>query len=409
MHVGTCIPFMNHARVDDHELVKGELALGDLAEPLGFDSLWCFEHHFTSYMLSPNPLQILTYFAGRTKRIQLGTMVVVLPWHHPGAGRRGDAAARPFLARPDTAGRGARDRQDRVRAAGRGSGREQGAVDRAHPLPDVDARERHLRVRRRARPPAEGAASAAARSSRSATASSSAPDRPRRRRCAPSSASACSSSRRRRPRRTSRTSTAYRDAYERIGADGSGADLPGHVLRGRGSRPRARRRPPSVRPPLRRDHRPLRVPRDPLRERQEQQGLRRAAEADLDARRREGLEGPDVPDESRWARRSRCATRSSTSARCSAPTTSWAALATARCRWPRPSAISACSPRRCCPISSPNDRSTRGAAHASRLRCDVPESRTRAHGSRGLPRGDPARASRRAARLRLGVELPSTT
>src|SRR5262245_52228380 len=63
--------------------MKGELALGDLAEPLGFDSLWCFEHHFSSYMLSPNPLQILTYFAGRTKRIQLGTMVVVLPWHHP--------------------------------------------------------------------------------------------------------------------------------------------------------------------------------------------------------------------------------------------------------------------------------------------------------------------------------------
>lgn len=83
MHVGMCIPFMNHAGVDDHELMKGELALGDLAEPLGFDSLWCFEHHFTSYMLSPNPLQTLTYFAGRTRRIQLGTMVVVLPWHHP--------------------------------------------------------------------------------------------------------------------------------------------------------------------------------------------------------------------------------------------------------------------------------------------------------------------------------------
>lgn len=83
MHVGMCIPFMNHARADDHELLKGELAMGDLAEPLGFDSLWCFEHHFTSYMLSPNPLQTLSYFAGRTQRIQLGTMVVVLPWHHP--------------------------------------------------------------------------------------------------------------------------------------------------------------------------------------------------------------------------------------------------------------------------------------------------------------------------------------
>jgi alkanesulfonate monooxygenase SsuD/methylene tetrahydromethanopterin reductase-like flavin-dependent oxidoreductase (luciferase family) len=83
MHVGACFPFMNHAGVDDHELMKGELALGDLAEPLGFDSLWCFEHHFSSYMLSPNPIQILTYFAARTRKIQLGTMVVVLPWHNP--------------------------------------------------------------------------------------------------------------------------------------------------------------------------------------------------------------------------------------------------------------------------------------------------------------------------------------
>ena len=34
--------------------------------------------------------------------------------------------------------------------------------------------------------------------------------------------------------------TAYRDAYERVGRRGSGADLPGHVLRGRGPRARAK-------------------------------------------------------------------------------------------------------------------------------------------------------------------------
>ena len=31
----------------------------------------------------PNPIQLLTFFAGATKRIDVGTMVVVLPWHHP--------------------------------------------------------------------------------------------------------------------------------------------------------------------------------------------------------------------------------------------------------------------------------------------------------------------------------------
>src|SRR5205823_14604422 len=51
--------------------------------PLGFDSIWGVEHHFTDYTMCPDVLQYLTYFAGRTKHIQLGSMVVVLPWHNP--------------------------------------------------------------------------------------------------------------------------------------------------------------------------------------------------------------------------------------------------------------------------------------------------------------------------------------
>ena len=59
------------------------MALGDLAEPLGFDSLFALEHHFTGYAMSPSPTQLLSYYAGRTKRITLGTAVIVLPWHDP--------------------------------------------------------------------------------------------------------------------------------------------------------------------------------------------------------------------------------------------------------------------------------------------------------------------------------------
>jgi alkanesulfonate monooxygenase SsuD/methylene tetrahydromethanopterin reductase-like flavin-dependent oxidoreductase (luciferase family) len=57
--------------------------LADLAEPLGFDSIWGVEHHFTDYTMCPDVLQFLTYMAGRTARIRLGSMVVVLPWHDP--------------------------------------------------------------------------------------------------------------------------------------------------------------------------------------------------------------------------------------------------------------------------------------------------------------------------------------
>src|SRR2546428_13014280 len=59
------------------------MALGDPAEPLGFDSLFALEHHFTGYAMSPAPTQLLAYYAGRTKRITLGTAVIALPWHDP--------------------------------------------------------------------------------------------------------------------------------------------------------------------------------------------------------------------------------------------------------------------------------------------------------------------------------------
>jgi alkanesulfonate monooxygenase SsuD/methylene tetrahydromethanopterin reductase-like flavin-dependent oxidoreductase (luciferase family) len=67
----------------DAEVFAEHMALGDLAEPLGFDSLWALEHHFTGYAMSPSPTQLLSYYAGRTKRVTLGTCVIVLPWHDP--------------------------------------------------------------------------------------------------------------------------------------------------------------------------------------------------------------------------------------------------------------------------------------------------------------------------------------
>jgi alkanesulfonate monooxygenase SsuD/methylene tetrahydromethanopterin reductase-like flavin-dependent oxidoreductase (luciferase family) len=67
----------------DADEVLGAMALGHLAEPLGFDGIWAPEHFGTPYGMSPNPLQLLAYFAGRTERISLGTMVLVLPWWNP--------------------------------------------------------------------------------------------------------------------------------------------------------------------------------------------------------------------------------------------------------------------------------------------------------------------------------------
>ena len=84
MHVGMATVFQNpHQSRSDHEVYRNELRLADLAEPLGFESIWGVEHHFTDYTMCPDVLQFLTYMAGRTTRAQLGSMVVVLPWHDP--------------------------------------------------------------------------------------------------------------------------------------------------------------------------------------------------------------------------------------------------------------------------------------------------------------------------------------
>lgn len=84
MHVGMALNFQNlHDKLDDREVYEKELAFGVEAEGLGFESLWCVEHHFTDYILCPNVLQQLTYFAAKTSTIELGSAVVVLPWHNP--------------------------------------------------------------------------------------------------------------------------------------------------------------------------------------------------------------------------------------------------------------------------------------------------------------------------------------
>ena len=67
----------------DREVFLEELNLARIADETDFDTVWTIEHHFTPYTMVTNPLQYLSYVAGITERVDLGTMVVVLPWHNP--------------------------------------------------------------------------------------------------------------------------------------------------------------------------------------------------------------------------------------------------------------------------------------------------------------------------------------
>jgi len=84
MHVGMSTIFQNtHRHTSDRDVYKHDVALAELAEPLGFESVWTVEHHFTDYTMSPDPCQFLTWMAAKTQRAKLGSMVIVLPWHDP--------------------------------------------------------------------------------------------------------------------------------------------------------------------------------------------------------------------------------------------------------------------------------------------------------------------------------------
>ena len=64
MDVGLLAIFQNYqGRIDDADMVQGELRLAVLAEPLGFDTFWPTEHHFTDYSASPDNIVLLAWLS----------------------------------------------------------------------------------------------------------------------------------------------------------------------------------------------------------------------------------------------------------------------------------------------------------------------------------------------------------
>lgn len=85
MDVGLQLLFASYGwdGISDGQVYREDLALARRAEALGFDAIWPVEHHFFDYSFCPDNLQLLSYLAGQTERIALGTAAVILPWNEP--------------------------------------------------------------------------------------------------------------------------------------------------------------------------------------------------------------------------------------------------------------------------------------------------------------------------------------
>lgn len=85
MRTGLYFDLRNPARwrQDPATLYRQFLAHCELAEELGIDSVWVTEHHGFDDDYLPAPLTLLAAVAARTRRVRLGTGVVVAPLHQP--------------------------------------------------------------------------------------------------------------------------------------------------------------------------------------------------------------------------------------------------------------------------------------------------------------------------------------
>ncbi|MEM7405018.1 MAG: LLM class flavin-dependent oxidoreductase [Pseudomonadota bacterium] len=83
MDFGIFLLLQSPAALSSTEMFDRGTELAQVADDLGFDSVWCAEHHFSTYGYLSRPLMYAVHLANHTKRVRVGSAVVVLPLHNP--------------------------------------------------------------------------------------------------------------------------------------------------------------------------------------------------------------------------------------------------------------------------------------------------------------------------------------
>jgi|YelNatPaOPRAMG01_1025707.scaffolds.fasta_scaffold03774_3 alkanesulfonate monooxygenase SsuD/methylene tetrahydromethanopterin reductase-like flavin-dependent oxidoreductase (luciferase family) len=71
------------SRLGFPELYAEMLSQAEACEALGFDSIWLTEHHFTDDGYLPSMMPAASAIAARTKKVAIGTYVLLAPFQHP--------------------------------------------------------------------------------------------------------------------------------------------------------------------------------------------------------------------------------------------------------------------------------------------------------------------------------------
>jgi alkanesulfonate monooxygenase SsuD/methylene tetrahydromethanopterin reductase-like flavin-dependent oxidoreductase (luciferase family) len=69
--------------IDMNDVARHTLEMVQMADQGGFEIVWAAEHHALEMTIAPNPFQLLTWWAGHTDNIRLGTAVAVAAYWHP--------------------------------------------------------------------------------------------------------------------------------------------------------------------------------------------------------------------------------------------------------------------------------------------------------------------------------------
>jgi len=78
----TCQRYPGDPR-SDQDLYQEALALAEDADAFGFDSVWVSEHHFVDDAYLPSLLPMCAAIAARTRRVRVGTALLLAPLHEP--------------------------------------------------------------------------------------------------------------------------------------------------------------------------------------------------------------------------------------------------------------------------------------------------------------------------------------